>query len=560
MPAEINASPRLPLGFQLQTVAKSLRPLLKSGALYMTPAQAPYCLNCIKRWGFAVGGLIAMSAKRYPDRLALVDDEGELTYTELRDQAFSLARALKDRGMGSHSRFGIVARNGRGIILPMAVKGLLGAEIMIMNIGSSANQIGGLLEETDIDHLFIDEEFLDRVPENIGDTKVIVTHVNDPDNRPEVPEGYLFMQDLIDAGGTSELEDRPEQGRIIIMSSGTTGIPKGVLRNEPKTPATLGAVTDRIPWRRNMVIHQAASMFHAWGWANVIIAMATGATLVTQRQFEPKRAVEQFQKYGVNGLISAAIFLRILNDYLEEHPEVPNPGPFEFMVSSGNAIPAWLVTALTKRFGPVVCNFYGSTEAGLTSIATGPELAIRPDTAGRPAIGARVRILDDNDNDVPPGVVGRIHTAQELTFTGYMASSRDKFRTVDGLLEIGDLGRIDEDGFLYVCGRSDDMVIKGGENTFPREVDEVLGALDGVEDLHTVGVNNTRTLLAELHTFVIRKKNDAGAALDPEEMRQVVRESLAEHSVPEHIHFVEDLPRNATGKVVPRLLPVPEQD
>ncbi len=559
MTAEINASPRLPLPFKLQAIAKSLRPLIKSGALYMTPKQVPFCVNCIKRWGFAVGGLITMSAHRYPDRLALVDDQGELTYSELRDQAWALARALKDRGMGSHSRFGVVARNGRGIILPMAVKGLLGAEIMIMNIGSSAHQISGLLNETKTDYLFIDEEFLDRVPEDIGDCTIVVTHVSDPDNRPELPDNYVYMQDLIDADGTSELEERPDQGRIIIMSSGTTGIPKGVLRNEPKTPATLGAITDRIPWRRNMVIHQSASMFHAWGWANVIIAMVTGATLVTQRQFEPKKALELFDEYGVNGLVSAAIFLRILNDYLEENPR-PNPGPFEFMISSGNAIPAWLVTALTERFGPVVCNFYGSTEAGLTSIATGPELAERPDSAGRPAIGARVLILDDDDNEVAPGEVGRIHTAQELSFTGYLAAGRDKFRTFDGLLEIGDLGRIDEDGFLYVCGRSDDMVIKGGENTFPREVDEVLGALDGVEDLHTVGVNNTKTLLAELHTFVIRKKNEAGEALDPDEMRQIVRDNLAEHSVPEHIHFVDDLPRNATGKVVPRLLPVPDQN
>ena len=119
----------------------------------------------------------------------------------------------------------------------------------------------------------------------------------------------------------------------------------------------------------------------------------------SQSSLQGTGALEQIDKYGVNGMVSAAIFLRILNDYLDENPR-PNPGPFEFMVSSGNAIPAWLVTALTKRFGPVVCNFYGSTEAGLTSIASGPELAERPDTAGRPAIGASVRILDENDNAV----------------------------------------------------------------------------------------------------------------------------------------------------------------
>src|SRR5699024_4698912 len=96
MTAEINTAPKLPLQFKLNTIRKSMAPLIRSGALYMTPKQVPFCVNCIKRWGFAVGGLITMSAHRYPDRLALVDDEGELTYSELRDQAWALARALKD--------------------------------------------------------------------------------------------------------------------------------------------------------------------------------------------------------------------------------------------------------------------------------------------------------------------------------------------------------------------------------------------------------------------------------------------------------------------------------
>src|SRR5699024_6639107 len=140
----------------------------------MTPKTAPFCLKCVKRWGFAVGGLITMSAHRYPDRLALVDDEGELTYSELRDQSWALARALKDRGMGSHSRFGIIARNGRGIIMPMAVKGLLGAEIMTMNIGSSAHQISGRLTETKVGYLSVVPEFLERPPEHIRDATDVV--------------------------------------------------------------------------------------------------------------------------------------------------------------------------------------------------------------------------------------------------------------------------------------------------------------------------------------------------------------------------------------------------
>ncbi|MEJ5918830.1 MULTISPECIES: AMP-binding protein [unclassified Corynebacterium] len=545
--------PQVPVATLLKGFAQSLPPLLRSGVLSMTPKQAPVFLKNLRRWGFAVSGLIASGAERYPNRLALVDDFGELTYTELHNQTVALSKALMARGLSSKSKFGVIARNGRGIIMPMAVKGFLGAEIMLMNIGSSAQQVDGIIEQNDVEYLFIDDEFMDRVPENRPDLQVVITTVSDPETRAKAPEGYLFMEDLIAEGmnSTAELEFKPEQGRIIIMSSGTTGIPKGVLRNEPKTPMTVGGVADRIPWERNMVIHQAASMFHAWGWANVIIAMATGATLVTMRHYDAKKVIADCEKYGVNGIISAAFFLRSLKDELDNDPS-RKIGPFKFIVSSGNAIPAWLVSALTHRFGPVVCNFYGSTEAGVCSIASGPDLAQRPDSAGRPALGARVKILDEEGKEVPRGEVGLLHTVQELSFIGYL-NEKDKYVTVDGLFQIGDLARMDEDGYLYICGRSDDMVIKGGENIFPREIEEILGPVPGIADVYCRGVHNDE-IIADLYLYVVRENNKQGEDLSEEMLQEYVRENLATHCVPDKVFFVDELPRNAVGKVVPRMV------
>ncbi|ALA66429.1 AMP-binding protein [Corynebacterium lactis] len=551
MAAEMKA-PRVPLPFQLKALVQSVPPLLRSGALSMTPKQVLPFVNQILRLKFSAAALIKLGAMRYPDRLALVDDEGELTYTQLLEHSQSLARAMMDRGMNAKSSFGVIARNGRGIILPMAIKAFIGAEIMLMNIGSGPSQIQGVVKQNDAKFLFVDDEFLDRLPEDLTGVQIVITSVTKPDTRSKVPADFLFMDDLIKEGrsSSSEFEKKPEQGRIIIMSSGTTGIPKGVLRNEPKTPATLGAITDRIPWRKNMVIHQSASMFHAWGWANVIIALVTGATLVTMRVFDAQKAVDQCEKYGVNGMISAAFFLRQIKDVLDDQPS-RKIGPFRFIVSSGNAIPGWLVSALTHRFGPVICNFYGSTEAGLCSIASGPDLATRPDSAGRPAIGAKVRILGEDGKELPAGEVGLIHTAQELSFIGYL-SETDKFTTVDGLFQIGDLGRIDQDGYLYICGRSDDMVIKGGENIFPREVEEILGPVPGIADVFCHGSNENDEIFADLYLYVVRENSKQGAGLNEKMLQEYVRDNLAEHSVPDRVFFVNSLPRNAIGKVVPR--------
>lgn len=544
--------PHLPLWYKLSAMARTARPMLRSGILSMTAKQAPTVLGYIRNLKLSVAALISMGALRYPDRVALIDDEGQLTYSELLEQSHALARALMDRGMTSKTSFSVIARNGRGIILPMAIKAFVGAEIMLMNIGSGPTQISGIVEQNNVKFIFIDDEFIDRLPEDLDGVQVVITAITDPETRNRVPKDFLFMEDLIEAGrsSTTELEKAPKQGRIIIMSSGTTGIPKGVLRDEPKTPATLGAVTERIPWRKNLIIHQSASMFHAWGWANVLISFGTGATLITMRVFDPKKAVDQCERYGANGMISAAFFLRQIKDVLDEQPN-RKIGPFRFIVSSGNAIPGWLVSALTHRFGPVVCNFYGSTEAGLCSIASGEDLATRPDSAGRPATGAKVRILNEEGQEVAPGEVGLIHTAQELSFNGYL-NKKDKFVTVDGLFQIGDLGMMDKDGYLYICGRADDMVIKGGENIFPREIEEILGPVPGIADVFCHGHNNNDEIFADLNLYVVRDASDAGAALTGDMLRDYVRDNLAEHSVPDRVYFVDKLPRNAVGKVVPR--------
>ncbi|WP_448851820.1 AMP-binding protein [Corynebacterium sp. 335C] len=553
MKSEINVAPSNSFAFEAKAFAQTLGPLLRTGAFWMTPKMVPGVVDCLYRWKFAISSLVSLGAVRYPDRLALVDDEGELTYTELRDLSISLSEAMMDLGLAEHTPFGVMARNGRGIIMPMAAKSFVGAEILLMNTGASSAQIEGLIKQNGMKFLFIDEEFLGQLPDDMHGCRVVVSHMADYSTRDHLPEGALVMRDLAEAGGSSDIQRKPEQGRIIIMSSGTTGLPKGILRDEPKTPSPLGAVAERIPWRRNMVIHQSATMFHAWGWANVIIAMGTGATIVTQRNFDGAPCIDQCRKYGVDGMISAAIWLRNFRDALKERPELQSElGPFDFLVSSGNAIPPWLVTELTERFGPVVHNFYGSTEAGICTIATGEEMARNPETSGRPALGVRTAILDEKNRPVKTGEIGRLHTAMAMTFNGYL-SAEDSFRTVDGMFEIGDLAKQDEDGYIYICGRSDDMIIKGGENVFPREVEELVGSIHGTGDVFARGVQDD-DLIASLHVYVVRADNEDGRGLSEEGIKKFVADRLAAWSVPDEVFFVDSLPRNPAGKVVLREL------
>jgi fatty-acyl-CoA synthase len=206
-----------------------------------------------------------------------------------------------------------------------------------------------------------------------------------------------------------------------------------------------------------------------------------------------------------------------------------------------------------ERFGPILCNVYGSTELTLASVASAEELAADPTTSGKVAIGTQLKILDDNGREVPTGTVGQIHLRNSTTLTGY-TNPGIPVDKVGELVRIGDLGYLDEEGHLRVLGRIDDMIIVGGENVYPGSVDAILDAMPGVADVYSAGVEDDVTF-RRIAAWIVREDSARGAALTADDVRDHVRERLAEHSIPRDVHFIDELPRNATGKVMPRFLP-----
>ena len=292
-------------------------------------------------------------------------------------------------------------------------------------------------------------------------------------------------------------------------------------------------------------------MFHSWGWANLNLIFAHRATVVFRRDFDPVQAMEDVDRYKVNGIITSPIFIK-------EQLKVAQNGDYdassiEFIVSSGNAMHEDLLRGLHKQFGPVVCNFYGSTENSVVAIAKREELVENPALAGRPVRGVRVKILDDDGNVLPPNTPGRIYARGTMTMRRY-AHTRDQMKIKHGLLEIGDRGYLDEEGRLFVLGRADDMIIVGGENVYPRSVEEVLAPMPGIRDLYAKGVDDEESF-KRMAVWIVREDNPEGEALTKESVQEWVRDNLAEHSVPREVTFLDKLPRNATGKVMPAKLP-----
>ncbi len=502
------------------------------------------------RYWFTTAREVEQGHLATPHRLALIDDDGELTYRQLRENSRALARHLTSLGL-DEIRLGVMARNGRGIIYPLTAKGYAGAGIYLLNVSSSPEQLTGCLEENDINVLVIDDEFLERLdPADVEKRGVHVIVAHESRRHP----GQVTLREIVDQPWHTadvQLPRLPKHGPIVLMSSGTTGIPKGVLRPEPRLPLVLAGMLRKVPWRADIRVQSHASMFHTWGWSAVNIALAARATIVCHRIFDAEQVLRDIDEHGLEAMVTSPIFLKQIL-------EVPDPERFdtsrlEFIVSSGHSLTTHLVERATRRFGPVLCNVYGSTELTLASVASAAELAADPTTSGQVALGTHLKILDDQGRELPDGEVGRIYLRNSTTLTGY-TNPDIPVDEEDGLVGIGDFGLIDDRGHLRVLGRTDDMIIVGGENVHPASVDEVLDALPGINEVYSHGVEDPDTF-RRVATWIVRDPSPDGAALTADTVRDFVRDNLADHSIPRDVHFVDELPRNSTGKVVPRLLP-----
>ena len=493
----------------------------------------------LARYWFTTAREVEQGAAAAPDRIALIDDTGVLTYRQLRDDSRSLAKwllALQDERGLDELRIGVMARNGRGIILPLAAKGYAGAHIFLLNIGSSPEQLAGIFAENDINVLFIDDEFADRLPANTDGITIVRAH---EDGGEGLSVGQVVRMDV-----DRQLPRWPKHGNLVLMSSGTTGIPKGIVRPEPRMPFVVAGYLEAIPWRAGDTVQLTASIFHTWGWSALQVALATRSTIVTRRIFDPEACFRDIQRYRCDGLISSPIFFKQMLDLQESY----DTSSLRYLASAGNAVSPALLRRTTERFGPILANIYGSTELALAAAASPEQMQADPTTVGKVPPGTVLKLYDDQGREVRPGETGRIFLYNETALRGYTNPATEMVE-IDGLVEMGDLGYLDDDGYLHVQSRNDDMIIVGGENVHPQSVVEVLEDMPGVGEVYAHGVDDEQ-MFKRIAVWVVRS-----ADITADAVRDWVRAHLADHSIPRDVHFVDELPRNAVGKVVPRFLP-----
>ncbi|MGB8650177.1 MAG: AMP-binding protein [Mycobacteriales bacterium] len=502
------------------------RVLLKAGLL--APARPDRMVGmalALARWGLTPATGYAAGASRHPDRVAIVDDEGALTYREVDQRTDRLAGELRARGIREGDAVGLLARNGRGFVEGSVALSKCGADVLYLNTGLAGGQIAEVLRRENAVAVVHDEEFTGLLTEAAPGHLMVTTE-------------ELACLALSSARSAPLKSGRTS--RLVILTSGTTGAPRGAARSSASVDDAVAALSS-IPLRAGETTVIASPAFHAWGLGHLMLAMLLGSTVVLQRRFEPARVLAALEEHEATALVVVPV---MLDKLLAADPPSYDLTDLRVIASSGSALPGELATRVLKAFGPVLYNLYGSTEVAYAAVATPADLAADPRTAGRPPYGVRLRVVDGDGTDVPVGTPGRIFVGSGLAFGGYTDGS-DKAR-LDGLVATGDLGVLDEHGRLTVLGRDDDMVVIGGENVYPGQVEDVLLTHPGVQDCAVTAVPD--------EAFGVRLVAHVVGAAEPEELKALVRDRLARYAVPREVRFHEALPRNATGKVLRREL------
>lgn len=529
-------------------LVRGLVPVARAGIVRpMRPSRLAGVAAAWVRWDLTPSGLLSISARRAPDRTAVVDDAGTLTYTELDASVSALARSLQRRGIGERSKVAVLCRNHRGVLQVLGATGRLGADLVLLNTGLSGRQLAEVVREQGIELLVADGEFAALLPSGPDTPPLVQAWAPDSGGGLAAPT----LAELIADAPAGTLPTRPRRGRTVVLTSGTTGTPKGAHRPEPRSWLPAAAVLSRIPLRTGETTVVAAPVFHTWGFAALQLGLALGSTQILRRRFDPATVLVDVATHRASAVFVVPVMLqRILELPAAERNH--DRTSLRIVAASGSALGVPLVRRALAELGPVLYNLYGSTEVSWVSIATPDELARTPSTAGRPPLGTRLAVLDDDGEPVPPGAVGRVFVGNAMLFEGYTRAGESK-EVLDGLMSTGDLGHLDADGLLHLDGRSDDMVVSGGENVFPGEVEDVIAAMDGVREVKVVGVADVQ-FGARLAAYVV---GDGSGVPDPDGVRAHVKQRLARFSVPRDVIFLDELPRNATGKVVARELPDP---
>jgi len=530
---------------QVETKVHTVLTLTNAGILRPArPDRLFHVVSALLRYGPTPAAGYAASAARYPDETAVIDELGTLSFKDVHERTSRLASSLAAEGIEAGDGIGIMCRNHRGFVDAVVACSKLGANALFLNTAFSGPQLADVAKREKPKALIFDQEFTEVLKDAATRRKRYIAWTE-----PDVETKDTLLEDLISRGDPAGVSAPDEPGKAIILTSGTTGTPKGASRGQPKSLDPAAALLSKIPLKAREKTMIAAPLFHAWGFAHFTLGMSLSSTIVLKRKFDPEATLSLTAQHECTALAVVPVMLQRI---LELDPEILERYDLSAVRSvpvSGSALPGPLSEKWMDRFGENLYNLYGSTEVAWATIATPEDLRAAPGTAGRPPRGTIVKIYDEHGKPVPKvGDSGRIFVGNDMQFEGYTGGGNKD--VLDGLMSSGDVGHFDDEGRLFIDGRDDDMIVSGGENVFPQEVEELISGHPDVVEVAVFGVDDEQFGQRLKAVVVTRGK----AEVSEQDIKNHVKKNLAGYKVPRDVVFMDELPRTSTGKVLKREL------
>src|SRR3954447_15193458 len=473
------------LANEVQTKLHTLVTLTRAGIVHPErPDRLWHTARSLLKYGTTPAAGYTAAAKNFANEPAIIDELGTLTFKEVDARTNALARALRNDGIEPGDGVAIMCRNHRGWIDAVVACSKLGAHALFLNTAFSGPQLSDVAKREKPKAVIFDHEFAEVLSDAANRRRRYVAWHDPDDGKAKDPR----LEDLIERGDPAPVSAPDEQGRAIILTSGTTGTPKGASRSMPKTIDPIAALLSVIPLKARERTMIAAPLFHAWGFAQWALGISLGTTVVLKRKFEEEATLSLTAQHQCTALVVVPVIIQRILELDDEVLDRYDLSRVKAVPVSGSALPGSVSDRWMDHFGENLYNLYGSTEVAWATIATPRDLREAPGTAGKPPRGSVVKIHGENGSPVKPGASGRVFVGNDVQFEGYTGGGKKD--EIDGLLSSGDVGHFDEAGRLFIDGRDDDMIVSGGENVFPQEVEDLLTGHESISEAAVFGVDD----------------------------------------------------------------------
>jgi long-chain acyl-CoA synthetase len=494
-----------------------------------------------------LAGILTDTAAEHGDRTAFKLDDVELTYSTLDEASARVAALLKARGVGPGDRVGLMLPNVP--YFPTIYYGILraGAVVVPMNVLLKAREVTFYLEDPGAKLLFAWDGFAEAAgagAEEAG-TELILVKPGE------------FEKLLLEHEPDREVADRADSDTAVILyTSGTTGKPKGAELTHANLLRNCRVVAGFAGFGEGEVLLGALPLFHSFGQTCTMNgAVCSGATVTMLPRFDPEKALEIIERDRVTVFQGVPTMYNALLH--ADRADSADTSCLRLCMSGGAAIPVELIRAFEDKFGCAILEGYGLSETSPVASFNHPDKPRKAGSIGTPIEGVEMAVWDDDGNEVAQGEVGEIVIRGHNIMKGYWnrAEATAEAIDADGWFRTGDMAKVDEEGYYFIVDRKKDLIIRGGYNVYPREVEEVLYEHPAVQEAAVVAVPD-EALGEEVGAAVVLCKD---ASLSADELKAYVKEQVAAYKYPRKIWFIDELPKGPTGKILKREIEVPEQ-